>query len=138
MAAALTVQVTLVELVAGLVEAGGEAEDRGGIAVSTGLAVDAACEEALGDHAASAVVAQMIAGVVAPRRIGDIHQGCGMSAGLVHKEYWSCPRYSAQRDSTHPTCLILNLLRRRLYQDSIMLALIIAVQYPPLCLNNSK
>jgi len=84
MAAALTVQVTLVELVAGLVEAGGEAEDRGGIAVSTGLAVDAACEEALGDHAASAVVAQAVTCVVAPGRIVDGQLNRGMVASVVH------------------------------------------------------
>jgi len=48
MAAALTVQVTLVELVAGLVEVGGEADEGGRLGISARFTVDAASEEALG------------------------------------------------------------------------------------------
>ena len=73
MRTAFRMQVPLVELVARLVEGSGEADHRCGVVVRPGPAVDATGQIPLGDHPASAVVAQAVGLVVAPGRIGYCH-----------------------------------------------------------------
>src|SRR5262249_12451654 len=81
-AAALGVQVALIELVARLVEGGCEADEGGRVIVSS--STGSRVQETLGGHAPSAVVTQAIAGLVAPAGTRQAFLHGAARTGVVH------------------------------------------------------